>query len=773
MSGSAMNSHNNYATLQEFIDLTPDAMVLVDAAGKIVLVNRYVETLFGHSPTDLLGQSIETLMPPRFRAAHTGHYHKSFTSAHLRPMGTGLEVFGLCKNGREIPIDVSFNRVNLADQPLVVCVIRDLSQKKQADENLKHALHRYRTLFEDAPAMYVFLGDENGVPIIVNCNEKFVTTLGYPKIDMLGRPLTDFYSPASAIELERNYPRTKNGELVTGERELVTCSGAIIQTLMRAVPEFDPNRQLLSLRVMFIDITERKQAEENLQHYVHRGATLHQIDRAMLSHDPLPQIAAIALRQLQQLVACHSTWVMLFDAPVHTGTILASVGIDDPQFAPNQAIRLNESLVQPCLPHKYQLIEDLTQVECTPDGQRLLAHGIVSLIVIPLKIQGNAVGVLGMGALSKEVFTPTNLEFAYEVTSQLAVAVHNRHLLEQNQLHTEMLERRVLERTAALSEANQQLQLQITKREQTQQALRLQEKRLRSLYEITAITDAPIDDKLNAVLVIGVTLLEMQVGVISRIIDDQWRITHVYSLNDQLAVGQTFALDTTLFDLAIAQKTVISIDNVAPPPYHNHPYFSHCNHQSSIGVQLCVGEACYGALSFASASPRPEPFSPADEDFVRLMGQWIGNRLEQEEAEAALAEEKNLLRTLVDNLPDYIFVKDKEHRYVINNLAHLRLLGLSAQEETAGKTDFDFFSAESVARIHALESAILETGQPIMNQEEQAGDARWWRTTKVPLYTNQGKFPGWWGLTMTLPPKNWPLYNPFNRLKFWPKLIQN
>jgi diguanylate cyclase (GGDEF)-like protein/PAS domain S-box-containing protein len=163
-----------------------------------------------------------------------------------------------------------------------------------------------------------------------------------------------------------------------------------------------------------------------------------------------------------------------------------------------------------------------------------------------------------------------------------------------------------------------------------------------------------------------------------------------------------------------------------------------------------VDEECYGALSFARAKPRLASFSMADEDFVNLMGQWIGNRLEQHIAEDALAEEKNLLLTLVDNLPDHIFVKDKDHRYVINNQAHLRFLGLSSQDQAVGRTDFDFFPEERVARIHALEARILETGESVMNQEQHtvdsSGNKRWWLTTKVPLYKNQRKIAGLVGI---------------------------
>ena len=110
---------------------------------------------------------------------------------------------------------------------------------------------------------------------------------------------------------------------------------------------------------------------------------------------------------------------------------------------------------------------------------------------------------------------------------------------------------------------------------------------------------------------------------------------------------------------------------------------------------------------------------------------------ERKRAQEALAEERNLLRTLIDNMPDYIFVKDTESRFVINNRAHVRVLKATTQEEVLGKTDFDMFPQELAAQYYADEQEVIRSGQPLINREEpvvdQAGNRRWLSTTKVPL----------------------------------------
>src|SRR5207249_706304 len=97
----------------------------------------------------------------------------------------------------------------------------------------------------------------------------------------------------------------------------------------------------------------------------------------------------------------------------------------------------------------------------------------------------------------------------------------------------------------------------------------------------------------------------------------------------------------------------------------------------------------------------------------------------------------NLLRTVMDNLPDHIFVKDMQSRFVTTNASHLRVLGVTTLDEVIGKTDFDFFPRELAERYFADEQAVTHSGQPLMNREEMvvesSGRQRWAMTTKLPL----------------------------------------
>ena len=123
---------------------------------------------------------------------------------------------------------------------------------------------------------------------------------------------------------------------------------------------------------------------------------------------------------------------------------------------------------------------------------------------------------------------------------------------------------------------------------------------------------------------------------------------------------------------------------------------------------------------------------------------------ERKQAEEILTNERNLLRTLIDNLPDIVYAKDVESRFILKNIVDARRMGAASVEETIGKTDFDYYPPEIAAQYHADDQTVFKSGQAIINREEPifdaAGRAGWMATTKVPLRDSQGKLIGLVGI---------------------------
>ncbi|QCP50807.1 PAS domain S-box protein [Trinickia violacea] len=131
------------------VEAAPNAMIMVNSEGRIVLVNSQAERMFGYAREELMGQRIETLVPERFRAQHPAYRGAFFHAPHSRPMGVGRDLYGLRRDGTEMPIEIGLNPIETSEGMFVLSAIADITERKRAELDLRRRTEELARSNED------------------------------------------------------------------------------------------------------------------------------------------------------------------------------------------------------------------------------------------------------------------------------------------------------------------------------------------------------------------------------------------------------------------------------------------------------------------------------------------------------------------------------------------------------------------------------------------------------------------------------------------------
>ena len=136
MGTDKLHAEESGAYFRVLIEAAPDAMIIVDDDGEMVIVNGQAEIMFGYDREEMLGNTVEMLLPERIRKSHVGHRHQFQQDPGLRPMGMGMELIAQRKDGTEFPVEISLSPVSTPKASFVSSVIRDVTERKRMEEEI-------------------------------------------------------------------------------------------------------------------------------------------------------------------------------------------------------------------------------------------------------------------------------------------------------------------------------------------------------------------------------------------------------------------------------------------------------------------------------------------------------------------------------------------------------------------------------------------------------------------------------------------------------------
>ena len=417
VNGATFSAHAQ-ALFKELFLASPDAIVVSAADGRISAANPAVERLFGYSERELIGNFVEILLPERLRRDHPRQRGHFVASPSMRPMGTGLELYGRHKDGSEFPVDIMLSPVETSGTQSILTVVRDITQRKQTETALRRSEERFRLLVEGARDYAIFMLDREGKVATWNIGAQRIK--GYSSEEIVGQHFSRFY-PQEMVERgkpEHELKVAADEGRFEDEGWRIRKDGSrfwanVIITALRG-----HDGQLLGFSKVTRDFTDRKGAEESL---------VLELGKALLTNPDIRQMLAAIEASIQRLIPHDYATIALQNLNDSEQLLVRELPSTRPSSGEEAMLPIDGSPEGWVFVHQEPLL--MSQIRDRKAGSPALqtAAGIKSGCWVPLNSRGEVIGTMFVGSRQEAAFEPRHAETLLQAASQIAGIIKIDH----------------------------------------------------------------------------------------------------------------------------------------------------------------------------------------------------------------------------------------------------------------------------------------------------------------------------------------------------------
>lgn len=287
-----------HAGFDALLEAAVDAIIVIDARGHVTAFNPSAERMFGYAAGEVIGHNVSMLMPEPYRTEHDGYIENYRRSGEAHIIGIGREVPARRKDGSTFPIYLAVGEIQDDGPDRFVGILRDITERKNAEEALRQREEQLGLVFESAPlgtATY----DAEGA--ILSVNQAFSAMLGYEPQELLGRSFRDITHPGEVAASARRIRRAFNGELDTYrlEKRYLRKDGSVMYGMLHSGVVHDAQGKPMMLVAQVEDRTRQREAEEEVRRQRERLAHVGRISTigemaAGLAHEINQPLTAIS-----------------------------------------------------------------------------------------------------------------------------------------------------------------------------------------------------------------------------------------------------------------------------------------------------------------------------------------------------------------------------------------------------------------------------------------------------------------------------------------------